>query len=138
MDGHARSRKLVVAGLIVDEAGRVLLAQRRADQAHPLLWELPGGKVEPGEAPEAALARELVEELGVEVAVGRIWEVLFHAYPDYDVYMLVFRCALPPGAAPRPAEVAAVAWAPLPRLKEYRFVPADVALVARLVAEGLP
>ena len=62
-----RDRKLVVAGLILGE-GRVLITQRRADQALPLQWEFPGGKVEPGEAPVAALVRELREEIGVEVA----------------------------------------------------------------------
>src|ERR1044071_5108457 len=91
-----RPRKLVVAGLLARD-GRVLVTQRRADQALPLQWELPGGKVEPGEAPVAALARELREELGVETAVGRIWDVLFHAYPEFDLVMLVYACRLLPG-----------------------------------------
>lgn len=126
----------MVAALIVGADGDVLLTQRREDQALPLYWEFPGGKVEPGEAPEAALARELREELGVDVEVGRIWDVLFHAYPEYDVYMLVYRCALRPGQIPRPVEVKALAWVPAVRLRDYTILPADEPLVARLVREG--
>ncbi len=115
-------RKLVVAALVVNERDEILLTQRRADQDLPGLWELPGGKIEPGEAPEAALVRELAEEIGVEARVGRIWEVLFHRYPAYDVYMLVYRVALAAGAAPRA------------RLAEHAVLPADRPLVARLAA----
>jgi 8-oxo-dGTP pyrophosphatase MutT (NUDIX family) len=79
-----RVRKLVVAGLIIGDDQRILITQRRADQAMPLQWEFPGGKVEAGEDPVAALARELAEELGVIARVGRIWDVLFHAYPAFD------------------------------------------------------
>ena len=69
----------MVAALVRDAAGRILLSQRRADQSLPLCWEFPGGKVEPGEAPEVALVREIGEELGCEVKVGGIFEVVFHA-----------------------------------------------------------
>lgn len=130
---EARARKLVVAALATDAEGRVLLTQRRADQDLPLLWEFPGGKIEPGEAPEAALERELREELGVGSTVGRIWDVLFHAYPKYDVYMLVYRCSLSGEA--RPVEVADVAWVPPARLGDYAVLPADAPLVKRLQDE---
>jgi 8-oxo-dGTP diphosphatase len=133
-----RDRKLVVAGLIVGDDGRVLVSQRRADQALPLQWELPGGKVEAGEAPVAALARELREELGVDATVGRIWDVVFHAYPSFDVVMLVYACRLPVGQVPRAIEVAAVEWAPPAALPGYDILPADAPLVERLVAEGPP
>jgi 8-oxo-dGTP diphosphatase len=135
MDG-ARPRKLVVAALIQNDRGEVLITQRRADQALPGFWEFPGGKIEPGEAPEAALRREIAEELGVEVAVERVWDVMFHAYPDYDVYMLVYRCRLEPHAAPRPIEVADFAWVAPPELDRYRILPADAPLVARLRDEA--
>lgn len=78
-------RKLVVAALVTNHHGEVLLTQRRDDQDHPLLWEFPGGKIEPGEAPEAALARELREELGVEVEACRPFMRLEHRYPDRHV-----------------------------------------------------
>ena len=106
-DAAPRKRTLVVAGLIVN-AGRVLIAQRGPVQKQPelaLKWEFPGGKVEPGEAPVAALVRELREELAVDVEVGPIWDVLFHAYPAFDLVMLVYACRIVAGE-PRPVEVA--------------------------------
>jgi 8-oxo-dGTP diphosphatase len=134
-----RDRKLVVAGLIVSADRRVLITQRRADQALPLQWEFPGGKVEPGEAPVAALERELAEELGVAVVVGRIWDVLFHAYPAFDLVMLVYACRLVPGAEPRAVEVADLAWvAPDTLPGEWDILPADRPLVERLALEGPP
>src|SRR5258708_1441459 len=114
----AVDRKLVVPPLPQNHPGEGLLTRRPAHQDLPRLWEFPGGKIEPGEAPAAALARELDEELGVAVEVGRIWDVLFHRYPRYDVYMLVYRVALAPGAVPRAVEVAELAWVPRARLRE--------------------
>lgn len=128
----------MVAALIVGRDGHILITQRRADQALPLMWEFPGGKVEAGEAPDAALAREIREELGVTVTVGRIWDVMFHAYPEYDVYMLVYRCELASGVTPRAVEVKDLAWVPVARLADYPILPADAPLVARLIAEGAP
>jgi 8-oxo-dGTP diphosphatase len=146
-----RRRTLVVAGLIVGDDGRILITQRRPDQALGGKWEFPGGKVEPGEAPVAALARELVEEIGVTVAVGRIWDVLFHAYPEFDLVMLVYVCrivASPGGAggspggagggAPRAVEVADLAWVAPHDLAKWDILPADRPLVERLGVEGVP
>ena len=132
-----RARKLVVAGLIVGDDQRILITQRRGDQALPLQWEFPGGKVEPGEAPVAALERELREELGVTVAVGRIWDVLFHAYPAFDLVMLVYVCRIVDGA-PRAVEVADLAWVAPAELPRWDILPADRPLVDRLGRESLP
>jgi 8-oxo-dGTP diphosphatase len=131
-----RRRMLVVAGLIVGDDGRILIAQRRADQALGGSWEFPGGKVEPGEAPVAALARELREELGVAAAVGRIWDVLFHAYPEFDLVMLVYVCRI--NGAPRAVEVADLAWVAPRDLAGWDILPADRPLVERLGVEGVP
>jgi 8-oxo-dGTP diphosphatase len=131
-----RERKLVVAGLIVGSDGRVLISQRRPDQSLALGWELPGGKIEPGESPTVALQRELQEELGVIVEVGPIWEVLFHPYPDFDLLMLVYRCALPPGQVPRCVQVHDLAWCVPAELARYDILPADRPLIDRLVARG--
>lgn len=130
-------RKLVVAGLIIGEDGRILITQRRADQALPLQWEFPGGKVEPGESPEAALVRELREEIGVTVAVGRIWDVLFHAYPTFDLVMLVYACRITDGE-PRAVEVADLVWAAPRELGRWDILPADQPLVERLRVEKVP
>lgn len=131
-----RERKLVVAGLVVRD-GLVLITQRRADQALPLQWEFPGGKVEPGEAPVVALARELTEEIGVAVEVGRIWDVLFHPYEAFDLVMLVYACRIVEGE-PRAVEVADLAWVPPGDLPRWDILPADRPLVDRLVSEGPP
>ena len=122
----------VVVGAAIVRGGRLLACRRTAPVQVAGRWELPGGKVEPGEAPEAALRREIAEELAVDVEVGRIWDVMFHAYPDYDVYMLVYRCGILGDAAPRPVEVADLAWVAPDRLGEYRILPADAPLVTRL------
>lgn len=100
----------------------------------PLKWELPGGKVEPGEAPDAALAREVREELGCGCAVGRIDDVVFFAYPEFDLYMLVYACAL--DGEPRAVEVAEVAWVRPSELTRFDVLPADEGLMARLAREA--
>jgi mutator protein MutT len=132
-----RRRKLVVAGLIAD-GERVLITQRRADQPLGLYWEFPGGKIEDGEAPEVALARELLEEIGAAVDIGPIWDVLFHRYPDFDLLMLVYRCQLRPGEVSHAVEVADLAWCLPEELAAYSILPADAPLVARLNGEGVP
>jgi 8-oxo-dGTP diphosphatase len=111
------------------------VSQRRADQSLPLHWEFPGGKVEPGEVPEAALAREVREELGCEIEVGRIEEVVFHAYESFDLYMLVYLGRIASGA-PEARQVAAVAWVPARELPGMKLPPADYPLALRLAAAG--
>lgn len=127
----SRPRKLVVAGLLRD-GQRVLLTRRRPDQSLPDLWELPGGKVEPEETPEQALRRELREEIGVTVEVGRIWDVLSYRYPEFDLLMLVYPCRIVAGEV-TPLEVAAAEWSPVSELGRYELLPADRPLVERLL-----
>jgi len=127
-----RERKLVVAAL-VREQGRILMSRRRPDQAMPNLWEFPGGKVEPGEHPEAALVRELREELGCGITVDGIHEVVFHAYPDFDLYMLVYASRITEGR-PRAVDVAEVAWVSPAALPAMDLLPADYPLARKLAA----
>jgi 8-oxo-dGTP diphosphatase len=120
----------VVAGLIRDGGGRILLSKRRADQAMGGLWEFPGGKIEDGESPTEALARELREELGCGATIGRIDDVVFHRYDDFDLLMLVYACTLE--GEPRAVEVAELAWVAPAELLGYDLLPADVPLCERL------
>jgi len=129
-----RSRLLVVAAL-VRNANAVLLSQRRADQSFPLSWEFPGGKIEPGESPEFALVREIQEELGCTVKVGQVVDVVFHAYADFDLYMLLYACEVVDGV-PHPVEVAAVSWVPIDQMLTLPMPPADLPLVQRLLEKA--
>jgi 8-oxo-dGTP diphosphatase len=79
----------VVAG-VLRRNDRILICRRRADQPHPLKWEFPGGKLEPGESAQAALARELREELGIEATVGAELMRYEFAYPEKQPILLIF------------------------------------------------
>jgi 8-oxo-dGTP diphosphatase len=127
----ARRRRLFVVAALIERRGRVLLSQRRADQMFPLAWEFPGGKVEPGEAPAEALAREIREELGCGLRVGEVVHLVFHPYRDFDLVMPVYRADLI-GRAPRAVTVAAIAWVPRRRLLALAMPPADVPFARQL------
>jgi len=85
----ALNRKVIhaVAGIIVNAQREILIAQRLPHQYAAGQWEFPGGKIELGETPQAALQRELHEELGIDVSAARRWLTIQHAYPEYDVVL---------------------------------------------------
>src|SRR5208283_4417728 len=85
---------LVVAAALVDADGRVLISQRPAGKQLAGLWEFPGGKIDPGERPERALARELAEELGIDACVSCMQPLAFasHAYEEFHLLMPLFVC----------------------------------------------
>ncbi len=124
----------VVAAVIRDAAGRVLLA-RRPRGPHAGLWEFPGGKVEPGETPEAALAREIREELGAEVAVGEPLCRVEHRYPHVAIRMTAYACRVVEGD-PRPLQGQALAWVLPQDLARYPMPQADVPVARRVMARA--
>ena len=124
----------VVAALIWD-GDRFLICQRPAHKARGLLWEFVGGKVEPGESKEQALARECREELAVTLAVGPVYMEVTHAYPDLAVHLTLFTAAIREGR-PQRLEHADIRWIAPEEIGGYDFCPADEAILARLAAEG--
>lgn len=122
----------VVAGLITDPGGRVLLARRSDGRDLAGLWEFPGGKLEPGESPERALARELHEELGIEVQVGPPLIAVAQQYPHKRLRLDVRRVTQWRGT-PRGHEGQALAWVPPDKLPAYAMPPADRPVVAALL-----
>ncbi len=128
----------VVAALFRREE-RFMICQRPPHKARALLWEFPGGKIEPGETPEAALARECREELGADVTVGKPYCSVVYEYPDITVRLTVFDASFRPGSGPQRLEHADIRWITPAEIPEYVFCPADGAVLDRLRAEtGLP
>jgi 8-oxo-dGTP diphosphatase len=124
---------LVVCVALVDADGRVLLAQRPEGRHLAGLWEFPGGKVDPGEGPEAALIRELKEELGIDVTASCLAPLTFvsHAYADFHLLMPLYVCRKWSGEV-RPLEGQRLAWVRPLRMSDYPMPPADKPLVAML------
>lgn len=124
---------LVVAGALVDADGRVLLTQRPEGKSMAGLWEFPGGKVEPGEVPEATLIRELREELGIDVAASCLAPLTFasHRYEAFHLLMPLFVCRRWNGI-PQPLEGQALKWARPAELRQFPMPAADVPLIAAL------
>jgi len=124
---------LVVAAALVDVDGRVLICRRPEGKQLAGLWEFPGGKVEPGETPEAALIRELHEELGIEVSAACLAPFTFasHAYERFHLLMPLYLCRRWEGFVER-REHAALAWVKPDKLGDYPMPPADAPLCAWL------
>ena len=121
---------LVVAG-IAKEDGRVLLTQRPEGSHLAGLWELPGGKVRPGEDPEAALEREWLEELGCEICEIEPFSFAFHAYTEKTVLLLCY--LLRARTRPTPLEGQRMAWVAVEELTERPMPAADQGLVEKLL-----
>jgi 8-oxo-dGTP diphosphatase len=124
---------LVSAVALIDVDGRVLLAQRPEGKSMAGLWEFPGGKVDPGETPEAALIRELDEELGISTHASCLAPLTFasHGYPDFHLLMPLFACRRWKGT-PVSREGQALRWVRVQDLRDYPMPPADVPLIAVL------
>ena len=119
------------------ERGKVLLSRRKKGTHLSGLWEFPGGKVEPGEDPRAALRRELEEELGILTSVGEIADVTFHRYDEAGkaVLLLFFHATREEGSPePQAIDVAEVKWADATALDPAQFPPADVPILTKVRA----
>jgi 8-oxo-dGTP diphosphatase len=124
---------LVAACALIDVDGRVLLARRPEGKKMAGLWEFPGGKLQPGETPEAALIRELSEELGIDVAAACLAPFAFasHAYERFHLLMPLFLCRRWQGFV-QPLEGQTLAWVRPAKLADYEMPPADKPLVPLL------
>lgn len=121
-----------VVGAIIREGERYLLGKRPRNKAQGGLWEFIGGKIEPGEMPEQALARECGEELALPIMNARVRTSVVHKYPDRTVHLTLLDCEPCPGCRPTALEHEALGWFTPDEMKALAFCPADAELLATL------
>lgn len=133
MEGAGRKILLVAACALIDQDGRILLAQRPEGKSLAGLWEFPGGKVENGETPEETLVRELEEELAIKTKIACLAPLTFasHSYETFHLLMPLYVCRRFEGI-PRGAEGQAIKWVKPHALRDYPMPPADEPLIPYL------
>ncbi len=124
----------VVAALI-REGDKFMICRRPAHKARGLLWEFPGGKVEPGETHQEALVRECREELDVEIGVYDVYFDVVHEYPDILIHLTLFNAEITAGE-PRLLEHSEIRWITAAEIPMYDFCPADADILRKLMAES--
>lgn len=127
----------IVTAAILRKAQRILITQRPLSSRHGGQWEFPGGKLEPGETPQQALKRELQEELGIDIEVGDIFEVVFHTYDTGSVLILAYECTSAQDTI-RHLQVAGHRWVFPAESNAYDILPADRPIIEKLQRLGLP
>ena len=125
------NKKLRVTAAIVFNKRQVLITQRHSDEDMGEKWEFPGGKIEPGESPEACLRRELREELNVSAKVHERLIVAHHRYPEFEIELLAYRCTISSGELVLQVHQD-LRWVSLAELGQFDFLDADKAIVAML------
>jgi mutator protein MutT len=128
-------KSIEVSAALIFRNGKLLITQRHAKSHLGGLWEFPGGKREAGETFEQCLIREIREELGVEIAVGELFEEVAHRYPEKSVHLKFFVCRLVAGE-PQPLDCAAVKWVAKAELAGFEFPAADAQLLEKLKSHG--
>ena len=120
----------IVVAAVIERQGQVLIAQRKRTGQHPLKWEFPGGKVEPGEAPEAALARELEEELGIRARADYEIARYEYQYPGRTSILLLFYRVTEFAGEPQNLDFEQITWAQSSALRDYDFLEGDAKFIA--------
>ncbi|MGB8370683.1 MAG: 8-oxo-dGTP diphosphatase MutT [Verrucomicrobiia bacterium] len=120
-----------VSAALIFHDGKLLITRRHSDAHLGGLWEFPGGKREPDETFEQCLVREIREELGVEISVGKLFESVTHAYPEKTVRLKFFVCRLEHGE-PQLLGCEALKWVGKSELEDYEFPAADARLLQKL------
>ena len=124
-------RIIDVVGAIIKDGDRYLVGQRAAKKAQGGLWEFMGGKIEPGETPEQALARECREELALEIEDERIIDSVVHEYPEKTIRLTLISCSPKSGSIPKALEHQQIRWVTRAEMDTMYFAPADRELIRK-------
>lgn len=124
-------RIIEVVGAIIKDGDRYLVGQRAANKAQGGLWEFIGGKIEPGETPEQALARECREELALEIEDEHIIDSVVHEYPEKTIRLTLISCSPKSGSIPKALEHQQIRWVTRAEMDTMDFAPADRELIRK-------
>lgn len=127
-------RQIDAAIAVITRGGRILVCQRHEADTFGGYWEFPGGKREVGESLEQCLARELMEELAIRARPVAQLTTIEHNYPNADVRLFPFVCEVDDAAEPRAIECQAMEWIDPPRVKSFRFPPANEKMLDEVIA----
>ena len=131
------SPEIQVAAAVIERDGRILIGQRKRGSRHSLKWEFPGGKIEPGETPRAALERELREELAIQAVIGEELDCYDVQYPGGVLTHLFFYRVTEFSGEPQNLDFEQIVWERRGLLSTYDFLEGDVAFVRKLATGGL-
>ena len=129
----AERRIIEVVGAIIRDGDRYLVGQRAANKAQGGLWEFMGGKIEPGETPEQALARECREELALEIENEHIIDSVVHEYPEKTIRLTLISCSPKSGSIPKALEHQQIRWVTHVEMDVLDFAPADRELIGSMI-----
>ena len=134
--GASRPFPMIVVAAVIERNGKILIGQRRRDDRHALKWEFPGGKVEPGETPRAALVRELSEELDIQAVLGQEITRYTYRYSSRPAFELIFFRVTQWEGEPRNRVFESIEWVEPQALPGYDFLDGDVEFVRWLARAG--